>query len=401
MTVAYASSGAVASSAVGAVDTPATNNISVPYPASIVAGDGLILARAAKPQTGTLAFTTPAGWTLVHEMTGGTPVFPPLSDTSGHFRAAIYFKEAVGTEAGSLDLTGTINDVNVQQAVMSRYTRAAGTTWSVAASSGADITANLPWIVDAATDIGFTNGDMAHVATAWGTDSARIWSADALAAAGTTFVFGVEAASGLTAVNADMACRFVNFNCTAGPSTAPATYSATLNSATNMLGVSTIMRLREVAAAGSRADFGKPGGTLADAAPATSALGIVADADPGVALPDGASAVSSRGLASALVVDGALPGGVRAASAFGLASTATGGVFPGATTADSKLVANLADAGKASVAFPGGTPALSALRLPFILGPAAVTVDVASPRVGVDVAPVLVRLNVAPRVVVV
>lgn len=233
MAVAYVSSGLIASAAAQTV-APA-------YPASIAAGDGLVLVRTAKPDTA--ALTTPAGWTLVDSRTGGAGVF---GNDTGPLVVAIYFRQADGLESGTLTCDSTPATVDVQQAIVSRYTKGSG-TWDTAGSGGADSTASTDWSVTAAGNPGITAGDVVHVALCWPTDSARTWSAEALSATGATITsLTVPIASTTTSLGADMTTRAHNFSCTTGAATGAPTYTGTVNSGINVAGPTSLIRLREV-----------------------------------------------------------------------------------------------------------------------------------------------------------
>jgi hypothetical protein len=227
---------------VGTVVAAAAQTLAVPYPTGITAGDALVLTRAAKSET--TAFITPFGWTPLDDRTGGTGV---LGNDTGQLRLARYWKQADGTETGNLTVDTTPATVDVQMGVICRYTKAAGATWSLAASGGSDSTTGTDWSVTAATNPGITAGDLLEVVLAWPTDATRTWTAEVLAATGATISgLMVPLTSGLTALGADMAVRAHLYQCTAGPATAAPVYTATVNSATNIAGPTSVVRLREV-----------------------------------------------------------------------------------------------------------------------------------------------------------
>lgn len=239
MTATYVSAGSVASAA--------AQTVAVPYPAGIAAGDALVLTRAAKPDTA--ALTTPAGWTLLDTRTGGTGV---LANDTGPMVLARYWREAAGTESGTLTVDSTPGTVDVQQGAITRYTKATGATWSVTASGGADASAGTDWSATMAADPGITSGDLVEVALAWSTDAVRTWSAETLTATGATIsAVSVPAAAGATGLGADIASRVNVFGATAGTSSAAPAYTATISSGINMLGPTSIVRLREVVTATS------------------------------------------------------------------------------------------------------------------------------------------------------
>ncbi|MEO3922708.1 hypothetical protein ABGB07_02315 [Micromonosporaceae bacterium B7E4] len=233
MAVAYASSGLIASAAAQTV-APA-------YPASIATGDGLVLVRTAKPDTA--ALTTPSGWTLVNTQSGGVGVF---GNDTGPLIVATYFKTATGTETGTLTCDSTPATVDVQQSIIVRYTKGSG-AWDVAGTGGVDTTASTDWSVAAGSDPGITSGDVVQVALCYPTDSARTWSSETLTATGATIsALTVPIASTTTSLGADMTTRLHNFACSAGTASVAPVYAGTVNSAINVAGPTSMIRLREV-----------------------------------------------------------------------------------------------------------------------------------------------------------
>lgn len=301
MTAAYVSAGNVASAA--------AQTVAVPYPTGIAAGDALVLTRAAKPDTA--ALTTPAGWTLLDTRTGGTGV---LANDTGPLVLVRYWREAAGTESGTLTVDSTTGTVDVQQGAITRYTKATGATWSVTASGGADASAGTDWSATMAADPGITSGDLVEVALAWSTDAARTWSAETLTATGATIsAVSVPAAVGATGLGADIASRVNVYGATAGTSTAAPAYTATISSGINMLGPTSVVRLREVVTATS--------GPVAVALPALTATGT------GTARTTGALAAALPAL-TATATGAARTTATATAALPALAAALAGGVAP-------------------------------------------------------------------------
>lgn len=237
---------AVAIGAVGTLAAAATQTVSPAYPASIAAGDGLLLVRAAKPDTTVLV--TPDGWALLDEQTGGAGVF---GNDTGPLKICVYWREADGTETGTLVCTTDLGTFDIQQAVINRYTKADGTDWDVTAGGGADNVAGNDWTVTSDDPLGLEAGDVVQVALSWPTDSVRTWSDEALSASGATIgALAVPLVAAGTGLGADMASRLHAFVCTAGSSDVGPTYVGTVNSATNVTGPTTMVRLREVSGDG-------------------------------------------------------------------------------------------------------------------------------------------------------
>lgn len=113
----------------GAKSAGGTTTVSVAYPASIAAGDLIIAGRSIWLSTATC--TAETGWTTGPDGTGG------VNSASGDHttRAHADYLEATGSESGSVtfDQGGTISGAVGQ---MIRYTKGAGTTWSVLAVTG-------------------------------------------------------------------------------------------------------------------------------------------------------------------------------------------------------------------------------------------------------------------------
>lgn len=263
MAVGYAGHGGLAAIA--------AQTISPAYPTGVTVGDCLILTRACKPDTGVLL--APAGWTLLDERAGGAGVFG--SDT-GPLRMARYWREATGTETGTLPCDTAPGTVDIQQAVITRYTKAAGTTWDVAGSGGVDSTTNTDWTVTAATNPGITAGDVVEVALSWPTDAARTWSAETLTATGATIgPVMVPLVFASTSLGADMATRLHAFGCTAGTATAPPVYNATVNGGTNIAGPTSMVRLRETPSGGPATVSLSPASMTLGAVPVAATPGPV------------------------------------------------------------------------------------------------------------------------------
>ena len=104
MAIAYASEGAIS------IVNPAATTNNLPYPATVNAGDLLVLFIA----TNGGAVTAPAGWTVIYNET-------TLSNPKG----GLFIKVASGSESGSLAVTTTSV---VSSAQMFRYTGVDTTT---------------------------------------------------------------------------------------------------------------------------------------------------------------------------------------------------------------------------------------------------------------------------------
>jgi hypothetical protein len=136
------------------------------YPTStIVAGDLLILLVAMKPTvSGGGGVTTPAGWTPLASLIG-TGVGAVVAD-DGDTNIFAFYKEAAGTESGSLSVSLTGN--NNAQAVILNYAKTGG-AWSVAAATGQQTTTGSV-SVTCGSDPGFQPDDRYIVAKVSPTD---------------------------------------------------------------------------------------------------------------------------------------------------------------------------------------------------------------------------------------
>lgn len=241
MSITFGSAGAAA---VG------VSSLSVAYPASIAAGDLLILCIASKAPPNSP--TTPDDWTLPSGAQGsggsGTDGFAD----EGNVYCSVYVKEAVGDESGSLAVTITSGNGAIGR--MFRYTKAADKTWGYAASNGADNSAGTSWSATAAGDPGLTAGDMLIVASATNSDNQGPYSAEAVTATGISAWGTVtEQQDSGTNQGSDVAMCVSEHPVSTGTSSAPPvfTMTATASTANAPTGASVFLRLREVSTGGS------------------------------------------------------------------------------------------------------------------------------------------------------
>lgn len=175
-TIAFRLSGTFASGA---------TSIAVPFPATPVSGELFVLTVANKYPANSPS--TPAGWTLAGQGSGGQGVPGP---SSGTCLSSVYYKISDGTESGNL--TVTITSGNTGIARMFAYSKTGG-TWDVAVSNGADNTAGTDWSATAAADPGAIAGDFYLACSAInGANGSSIWSTQAITQSGIT-VWGTVA----------------------------------------------------------------------------------------------------------------------------------------------------------------------------------------------------------------
>ncbi len=142
---------AVAFFDVGTGDT-GTTSLSVPFPSSIAAGDGLLLQIGNKYPPN--APTTPAGWSLISQPSGGAGA---AGNDSGTVYNSVYWREADGTEAGSVAIT--LTGANSGAGQIYQYTKGSG-SWDVAVTTGSDNAGGVGWSTTGASDPGFQDDDV-------------------------------------------------------------------------------------------------------------------------------------------------------------------------------------------------------------------------------------------------
>jgi len=235
----------VAYGTTGSVDNTSTTSLSVPYPASIAAGDLLVLTIANQyPNWGP---DTPAGWSAPANNQGSGGKGSDGAD-SGNVYATIFVKEAVGGDDAGGNLIVPIPGGTKAVANMFRYTRGSGKAWDYAATNGSDNdNSDTTWSVTGASDPGITSGDMVIVASAINSDeTASALSSEALSSAGVTY----GAMNERKDIAAVAGCRLVvsDHLVTGGTSSAAPVYTATTGtpSGNYPCGASVILRIRQV-----------------------------------------------------------------------------------------------------------------------------------------------------------
>ena len=215
----------------------------VPYPASIVNGNPLVLLVGTKQYDSVIA--TPAGWIALGEVTNGTTA---TGTDTGSVKMAAFAREAVGGETGNLTVTISGAAVSSSYGSIYRYTKAANQSAVFALATGTDAAAGTSWSVTYGSDPGITSGDHLVLGGVWSTDAADTISASALAATSAT-IAGIVAAGDqnprITTGN-DLGGNTNHCNCTAGTAAAAPVWTATHTLATNNAGSAVIVRIREV-----------------------------------------------------------------------------------------------------------------------------------------------------------
>ena len=220
-----------------------TTSLTVPYPTGIAAGDLLILTVGNKyPTNGP---TTPTGWTLF-QASGGLGT---AGNDSGQVYSTVFVKEAVGTESGNL--TVTVTSANTSMARMFRYTKAAGTVWGYAATTGSDNIAGpgRTWNVTGAANPGITVGDVVIVVSGLNGNRVTSWT-ESITATGATFGTVTERQDTPSGTGNDMGMIVSEHPVSSGTATAAPDYAMTAANGTittnSPTGASVFLRIREI-----------------------------------------------------------------------------------------------------------------------------------------------------------
>lgn len=226
-------------------------SVSPTYPASIAAGDLLVMIVGQKPSAangGTV--TTPAGWTLVTSRTGANDgdtggYTTTLGADTGNTNIFAYSKIATGSESGTLAVT--IGTNNVTWAMMMRFSNVSK-AWSVAGTTGKQTTTpTTPLSITMAANPGVVAKDYIVVAMCIPTDiSAAHFSAEAFTQTGVTFGSVTEVEEPNSGTGNDIGGVIVRAPVNAGPATAAPVFSSTIaNTLTNIRGPAVFVRIRE------------------------------------------------------------------------------------------------------------------------------------------------------------
>lgn len=239
--VSYITNGAFAYSA------SAGTSIAPAYPATITAGNLLVLTIGMKPSAANGgSVTTPSGWTPIVSLTGAGGYGTTVGADVGNTNIFSFYKVALGTETGTLAVTLAGNGVS--WARMHNLSAAAGSTWNVAGTTGSDIAAGSVSIAHSSNP-GVTAGDYIIGAMVIPTDvtTPAQFSAEALTQTGVTFSAVTEVGEADTTTGNDMGGVVYRASVTAGTATANPTFTATAGgTTTNVRGPAVFIRIREI-----------------------------------------------------------------------------------------------------------------------------------------------------------
>lgn len=237
MTVSYVSKGTTSYSATA----PAPS-----YPASIAAGDMLVLAVGIKPITATIA--TPSGWTPLLEATGTGGTGTTGADT-GTMSVAVFTKIASGSESGTLTLSVTSGSVAAAQ--IYRFTKSLA-CWDIAGALANDTSTGSTFGATAATNPGIKSGDVLLTIGVIPTDvtTPSQFSAESISATSATIGSFTELEEWDSSTGNDMGGVVGWAACTAGDATAAPAFTSTAGgTTTNVAGPIAFIRVREAAVA--------------------------------------------------------------------------------------------------------------------------------------------------------
>lgn len=237
----------------------ATTANSVAHPATVNAGDLLMLTRVFKyPASATP--DTPAGWTLQGNVTGGAG--SPGAGT-GDVGVYVWTKEADGTEDGTnltISATGT---VNASLSQIHRFTKTSALRWSIAVVTGTDTESSTTYDVTAGTALALVVDDLLVVLA--GVNANVNPGSVALVASGATFTGTTERSDNGTVAGDDLRHDLITGGVTSGSSSGAPQVTATLTAAG--AGAAVFVRLREIPVQGDAA--------ITDSADTVSAAGTV------------------------------------------------------------------------------------------------------------------------------
>lgn len=248
-----------------------TGSTSVTPAAPTLNNTNLVLIEVKnKPDTATPS--TPAGWTLVGTVAGGTG---SVGADTGPVRQTVFsrVKDAGWSSMPAITVTGA----SASTAQAFSYSATTG-LWDVAATSGADTTTGAAWSVTGATNPGIEPADLMFVASAIPTDvtTPAQFTAELITATGVSAWGTMSELSEPETTTGNQVAGF-NFHrpVTTGTATAPPVVTATVAATnTNVAGVSLIVRMREITA---KAGTESPAITISDSSSANKiqALGVL------------------------------------------------------------------------------------------------------------------------------
>lgn len=239
MAITYQSASTTAYSAAAGA-TVAAN-----YPASLAAGDLILLIVGQKPATANGGgVTTPTGFTLISSLSGAGGYGATLGADTGNTNLFVYGKASTGSETGTLTVNLTNN--NVAWATMLRLSGSG--YWKIDGATGSDTSAGNVSITFG-SDPGVTAGDYVIGAMCIPTDvtTPAQFSAEALSQTGITFGAVSEIYEPDSGNGNDIGGLLCRAAVSSGTSSAAPTMTATAGgTTTNVRGPGIFVRIREL-----------------------------------------------------------------------------------------------------------------------------------------------------------
>lgn len=240
-TITYQTPGAMSG------NTLATANINAAaYPASVAAGDLLLLLIGMKPSTANSgSVTTPGGWTNITSLTGAGGYATTLAADTGNTNVFAYYQVASLASSGYVAVS--MATVSVSWAQIYRFNNSSK-SWNIAATTGEDSTAGAVSIAMSA-DPGVTSGDVILGAMVIPTDvsTPSQFSAEAFTQSGITFGAVTEISEPDSGNGNDIGGFVVRSSASSGTSSGAPTMTATAGgTTTNVRGPGIFIRIREV-----------------------------------------------------------------------------------------------------------------------------------------------------------
>jgi hypothetical protein len=243
--IAYIGSGASGSG---------TTSCSVPYPASVLEGYGLILTVGTKLQTPIVS--TPTGWRRIKE----TIAYSGSNGSDqGAIRQTTFWKEADGTETGSLSVTVTAG--NSAHGHIYAFSKDPNAEWNIDVYQAHHNTPNTTsYSAESYEQPASVVGDLYFIVSAINTDT-YTWSAQAISQTGATFTTVTQEINELATTQGNDQDHLSSlFLVASGTGSGPLTFTATSSGASaapaNPLGVTNFIRLRQSATAQTWAPSG-------------------------------------------------------------------------------------------------------------------------------------------------
>lgn len=232
MTIAFVASGALASG---------STSLSVAYPAGLSSGDLLLLCVVNKyPVNGP---STPSGWTLVAQKSGGVGA---SGADSGSVYSTVFSKVADGTESGSLSVTITSGNSSLGR--MLCYSNATG-GWDIANTTDDDTVASTSLSFTFPANPGVTAGDFV-VAACGANGTSATYSSPSFTQTGITFGTPTQRNGSGTTTGDNCDCIIYDVSVNSGTASAAPVFVATANTTFGNYpaGASVFVRLREASA---------------------------------------------------------------------------------------------------------------------------------------------------------